>query len=533
MSDPQPFPPSISLGNASRAVERYGPDLLRIPGVLAVRPGYRIVGRRLTGEPAVVVTVKAKRPLEELPPEERLPWDFEGVPVDVLQADPRDMEEDPPPPLDTWSRLLEPPAMVMEAAPEIGYRSPEDLELVGVEIAEAGSVLCHVSPDTGWATLRPFLQGAQERLTVAMYDFYASHIVDELAALGANPALRLELILQTDPNKEDVVVERLRQAWQNRLDYTPAAIRGPRRVFANAYHTKVAVRDGKAFWLSSGNWTPTSQPEIPPGPMPTLYNRGNREWHAIVEDADLAGVFEGFIRHDIRQAKKALAAGVPEAMPAPPDLLIPESAFVFPEALVEQPAPFAPAAFPLAGETLRVQPLMTPDNYTEAVLELIENTEESLYLQYSYIYAPKEMDGYGRIIDAVTRKIADGLDVRIIVGQRNQKPVDTQKLQALGWDLQIFRYQSSKVHNKGIISDSKAVLVGSQNWSPSGAQYNRDASLILHSPEVAAYFRSIFLFDWESLTKPPSLPEVVPMVAESNLTPPGMVRLPWRSWFED
>lgn len=508
-----------------RAVDRYGPDLLRIPGVLAVRPGFRVVGGRLTREPAVVVTVAAKRPLEELAPHAALPANVDGVPVDVLQADPRDLEEEPPPRLDTWDWVFAPRAL--EAAPEIGYRSPTD---VALDPAEVGRILCHVSPDAGWATLQPFLEGARERLTVAMYDFYATHIVDALAALGnARPDLRLELILQTDPSKEDEVIQRLRNAWQDRLDYTPAVVSGPRRVFANSYHTKVTVRDGEAFWLSSGNWSPTSQPLIPPGPQPTLYNRGNREWHVIIENAALARVFEAFIRHDIRQAREALAAGIPEFAPEPPDLLVPESALFFPEAAVEQPAPFDPQAFEGA---FRVVPLMTPDNYTESVIALIENAQESLYLQYSYIRIPREIDGFRRLIDAVTAKIRDGLDVRIIVG-RSQKTGDTQALQALGWSPAHFRYQSSKLHNKGILIDSRVTVVGSQNWSGDGTQYNRDASLEFDSPEIARYFRNVFLFDWDNLTREPSLPEVQPVIAEADRTPPGMVRIPWRAWFED
>jgi hypothetical protein len=35
-------------------------------------------------------------------------------------------------------------------------------------------------------------------------------------------------------------------------------------LFNTAYHTKVAVADGKRFWLSSGNWQHSNQPELSP-----------------------------------------------------------------------------------------------------------------------------------------------------------------------------------------------------------------------------------------------------------------------------
>jgi len=177
--------------------------------------------------------------------------------------------------------------------------------------------------------------------------------------------------------------------------------------------------------------------------------------------------------------------------------------------------------------------VMTPDNYGKTIIPLIEKAKKKLYLQYAYIRAPHEADDYGRLIDAVTRKIKDGLDVRIIVGGF-QNTEDTQALQARGWDLEHFRYQKTKVHNKGIIVDSKIAVVGSQNWSSDGTQYNRDASLVFASPSIARYFEKVFLFDWTNLTKPPSLPEVTPELApESGATPEGMVRVPWRTLFEE
>lgn len=524
MLDVQPAPLVLaSLDGARRAVAEHGAELLGHPGVVSVRPGFLVTAGQLTESPAVVVTVRSETAAASA---SALPQQILGVPLQLLAADPLDLLQ-PAQRVDTWDWLVQPRAL--EAAPEIGYRRPEDVELERGELT--GGVVCHVSPDVGWATLEPFLREAEERLTVAMYDFYASYIVELFEELGQErPELRLELILQTDPSKEATVVERLRHAWGARLAFTPAVVSGPRRVFAGSYHTKVAVRDGSAFWLSSGNWTPTSQPLILPGPQPTIYNRGNREWHAIVEDPDLAATFEAFIRHDIAQARAALAAGMPEAALELPDLFVPESALVA-EAAFQQPVPFAPKRFDAGVD---VEPLMTPDNYTQRIRELIEGAEESLYLQYSYIHLPHELDGFRALVDAVSEKIREELDVRIIVGA-NQKPEDTQALQALGWKLGThLRAQRSKLHNKGVLIDGKIALVGSQNWSRSGTQYNRDATLVFHNQDIAQYFERIFLFDWNNLTRSPALPEIQPVIAPVGAaTPEGMVRVRWQDWYED
>ena len=38
----------------------------------------------------------------------------------------------------------------------------------------------------------------------------------------------------------------------------------PNGLLASAYHIKVAVRDGAAIWLSSGNWQSSNQPDVHP-----------------------------------------------------------------------------------------------------------------------------------------------------------------------------------------------------------------------------------------------------------------------------
>ncbi len=157
------------------------------------------------------------------------------------------------------------------------------------------NVLCHIGPDAGWSTLEPFLDGTEERLTVAMYDFDAAQIVDSVVNLGKKSDRTLKLILQEDKTAETQGVAEIKDVWKKRFDYVPAAVHGPKRIFNNSYHTKVAVRDGKAFWLSSGNWSKNSQPVVPEGTTQTLYRLGNREWHVIIEDETLSEIFEKFI----------------------------------------------------------------------------------------------------------------------------------------------------------------------------------------------------------------------------------------------
>ena len=63
----------------------------------------------------------------------------------------------------------------------------------------------------------------------------------------------------------------------------------------------MAVRDRSAFWLSSGNWNNSNQPDIDPVSVPAdaqQARRRDRDWHVVVEQPQLAGVFEDYIRND-------------------------------------------------------------------------------------------------------------------------------------------------------------------------------------------------------------------------------------------
>jgi phosphatidylserine/phosphatidylglycerophosphate/cardiolipin synthase-like enzyme len=62
--------------------------------------------------------------------------------------------------------------------------------------------------------------------------------------------------------------------------------------------------------------------------------------------------------------------------------------------------------------------------------------------------------------------------------------------------------RQNNVHNKGVVVDGAVVMVSSQNWSADGTLRNRDAGLILHDVEAAAYFEEIFLHDWDNLARP-------------------------------
>lgn len=61
----------------------YEGDLMCKANVVGVGIGLRQVGEKPTAEPAIVVSVTSKVPVSQLAPEDVIPRELDGIPVDV------------------------------------------------------------------------------------------------------------------------------------------------------------------------------------------------------------------------------------------------------------------------------------------------------------------------------------------------------------------------------------------------------------------------------------------------------------------
>ena len=171
--------------------------------------------------------------------------------------------------------------------------------------------------------------------------------------------------------------------------------------------------------------------------------------------------------------------------------------------------------------------MLTPDNYVEQVLPVIESAKTRVYMQLQYIHADKNSPTrFLSLVRAVQQKIAKGLDVRIIVHEREAQADWIEKMRTdLQFETSVIRIQPG-IHNKGTVVDSSIAIVGSHNWSGDGTTRNRDASLIFYNATVAKYFEQIFLHDWTTLARTYSYhPPQVRIAKPGEPTPPGFDRM--------
>ena len=515
------------------AIRKNIAELEKTKGFVAAEPGFRTVNGWIKHEPAIVVSVAEKLPKSELLSEDIAPKKLDGFRVDVVQASPEQLLASS----DDFAGVMGTLAL---AAADLTYEKRPGNPIDSL-FTLTKPMTCHSGPDAGWPVLDKFLRGTKKTLTVAIYDLNAPYIVKTLIeTIRANDTRKLVLVwdagmTQDEPRYRAELKEKLGAQMDGWL--ATSVMKGGGTRWSSAYHEKVAVRDRKAFWLSSGNWSKRSQPGIDPIGNPAdaagMYGKGNREWHIVVEDEPLARVFEDYILYD-RDGSHDAATALAALDLQMPDVLVPAAYLALPADLaLAAPNPVAPQVLPTHGQPYQVRPLLCPDNYIERITKFVKSAQHKLSLQFAYITYSKSPDDrkFRALLDYLCElSYKPSFDLRVIV---NNDPEKIRKLVEAGFNEKKLKVQSN-IHNKAIIVDDQAALVCSANWSGDGTLRNRDAGLIIYDPEVTAYFQAIYDDDWNLRAKQDfGDPVPVQLAAPGQPTPSGMVRIRWEDFHND
>jgi V8-like Glu-specific endopeptidase len=506
--------------------------LLNRADVISIQPGYRVADGWITDERCLVVSVKKKLEPAELAAAGLTPLteSINGIPVDVSVGIVADRES---------YLMLE--AMQKARRELIGnYQKPDDMPLV--ELNEPMQVVAHAGPDAGWPLLEPFFGRVKKQLTIGMYEFTAPHVVKSCVAAIKPAGRKTSLVLQNRDEKkeattvndltEQATVDTLTKAAGKRLSFSWASVSGPDRLFATSYHIKVAVRDQQEMWLSSGSWRSSNQAPFDPikngDQSPPLLQRYDRDWHILLTNKPLATLMEKYLLRDEKQAaalEEALALAALE-----PEFWVSEAYF---RATDDEAKVVAKYRSPLnINRKVRVQPLLTPDNYAEHVVPLIQNATKSVYFQNQSLDARASGEN-GDVFESLLQALLDKqknaeIDVRIIFRRFPSMRQTLTGMKDFGFNTSKTKVRvQTNCHTKGIIIDGETVVVGSHNWTRAGTTLNRDASLIFFDQDIARYYQDLFLFDWSRIANvgiDESLPAPEAVRPEEGLEP-GRLKL--------
>lgn len=393
----------------------------------------------------------------------------------------------------------------------------------GFEATE--EMIAYASPDSTYAVTKRLFDGARSEILIGIYDFSAPYM-KQLLLQARQRGVKVSLMLDIDSPQEQALFDELAKLGCRCVE-APSCASKAASYFPNA-HEKVIVIDGTWCLVQSGNYSVHSIPlNEKDGGDPARFVTGNRDMGVAIKSKELSRFFINLLQRDMKLELDAegIAATISERMPL---LDLVER---FPTGI---PSKLFPSKTFKPQKAVRVAPVLSPENYMDAIPGFLASAKKSILIENQYIRsgAPE----VGKLLDAIKKAKAKNpsLDVRIVLGKLfSQSDVAKEKQNIerlkntygllLGANI---RYVDTTrlvhCHNKLIVVDKKAVLVSSQNWSDTAVSLNREAGLLIQYPDLANYYAAIFEVDWSTAQTKIPLPVkdiVAPeAVAKGNFT---------------
>jgi len=348
------------------------------------------------------------------------------------------------------------------------------------ETFTADSVTLFVSPECAYTVISDVVRGATTTLSISMYEFTHPELAYEVAE-AAERGVEVTLLMEGGPVGGFPDGEKGVLNFLTASGVTVCTIESTDKLPARYrfLHTKYLVADGYVTVVLSENFKPSG--------IPLTGTRGNRGWGAVVRDAEIAAYFNRVFASDL--AGYDIYAYTPGTEPLPEtwsdEAIIPR----FSEKTLYN---------------VLVTPVISPDT-SSLVPELIADATESVDVQQAYIspYSDGENAWIAELLKAADR----GAVIRVMLDgiyYNTEDDADNDELTASlnrigeGVSAKMLRPDTylTKIHNKGMIVDDEYVLISSINWNFNSPNNNREAGLIIQSPEAAAYYTEVFAFDW-------------------------------------
>ncbi|MDO5844233.1 MAG: phospholipase D-like domain-containing protein [Methanocorpusculum sp.] len=348
----------------------------------------------------------------------------------------------------------------------------------------ADSAVLFVSPDSSYKEVIGFMDDADYKLLISMYEFTSSDI-----ALAVSNACRrgvsVKILMEGGPvggisEEEKGVLNYLTKSGAS--VYTiESTSKLPARY--RYLHAKYAVADDGAVLITSENFKESG--------IPKTDTRGNRGWGAVIYDREVADYFSKVFTSDISgydiYEYELSGETLPDSWSDVSAGAIFDSKTVY---------------------NVNVTPVISPDT-SYLVEDLIGSSKISLDIQQAYIskYPDSENEWIASAINTAKR----GVNLRVMLDgmyYNTEDDADNDELIAslnrLGLENVFAKLMNpdesiTKLHNKGVISDGRYVLISSINWNYNSPNNNREAGVIIESEEAAEYFTKVFNYDFSGV----------------------------------
>jgi phosphatidylserine/phosphatidylglycerophosphate/cardiolipin synthase-like enzyme len=150
-------------------------------------------------------------------------------------------------------------------------------------------------------------------------------------------------------------------------------------------------------------------------------------------------------------------------------------------------------------------PVFSPDTSYDAIMNLINSANESIYIQQLYIYKDWA-EGISFFVKRLVEKSKQDVDIKVILNynphyeETNEKSNLTKNyFGENGIEVKFIFFNWSifpNIYYKGMIVDNNSVLISSINWNENSVTRNRETGIIIESIDIARFYTNVFFYDW-------------------------------------
>ena len=317
------------------------------------------------------------------------------------------------------------------------------------------------------------LQEAESRIDVSAYLISHPKVVSSLLNSMRN-GVSVRIMIEGSPAGGATTAEIKALKTLNEAGADVKVMKQTNGYRAYSYtHAKYAVVDDDTVIMTSENWQESSFDT-------------NRGWGAVIVSQRYAEYMRAVFESDF--CRTSDVQGFSE---------------VYPTAQSETYGRYTPVVSDTVSYDAKVRPVISPDNSYDTMRTLILSANERVFseqLDVDYDWVLEEDNPISWM-----RTVSDKADCRLLVDvtfdDRNDNDfkdgygvIDALLGSGIKASSPTFGGMS---HNKGVIVDDK-VWLGSVNWTYNSFNDNREAAVIIDSPDVAQYFLALYMADWET-----------------------------------
>lgn len=357
------------------------------------------------------------------------------------------------------------------------------------------------------------ISGAQSSIKLNIYELSSSEISNALIK-QIRAGVCVEMLVEGEPvgglsEKSIDVQKKIIQAMStrdcNKFYRMSSKVSGQRRFRFD--HAKYTVVDGKRILIGSENYSPTGNPV--PGQL------GNRGWETVLSDAVIARSFSTIFTEDSDTSQ-----GDIEELAR---LQREENFFSFPFQSLETlnlPKKVGDYSEDPKIPTLDASSatrILSPESSLSELLVMMDSEHATRQLDIELMTFSPKWGATGQdspLFTAVVEAARRGVAVRVLLNDEkvfNQSDAKSKNKQTVTLLNKIAKSEKLNlaakiadvkamgvdyIHNKGVLIDGKYTLVSSINWNSNSVENNREAAVLIDSPEVNGFYSTLFESDW-------------------------------------